>query len=43
MLSLPNPQQQAKIGLCVAIEASNDELQEQQELGGAQVAGQIPF
>jgi hypothetical protein len=35
-------QQQAKIGLSVSIEASPEELQEQQELGGAPTA-QIPF
>ncbi|KAI9746338.1 MAG: translocase of outer mitochondrial membrane [Claussenomyces sp. TS43310] len=35
--------QQAKIGLSVSIEASNEELQEQQELGVGQPAPQIPF
>lgn len=36
-------QQQAKIGLSVSIEASNEELQEQQELGNIQPAANIPF
>lgn len=38
-----NPQQQAKIGLSVSIEASNEDLQEQQEMGGEQAAANIPF
>ncbi len=36
-------QQQAKIGLSVSIEASNEDLQEQQEIGGEQAAANIPF
>ncbi|KFY07468.1 hypothetical protein V492_07112 [Pseudogymnoascus sp. VKM F-4246] len=35
--------QQAKIGLSVSIEASNEELQEQQELSMGQPMAQIPF
>jgi len=35
--------QQAKIGLSVSIEASNEELQEQQELAGGQPTANIPF
>jgi mitochondrial import receptor subunit TOM40 len=38
-----NLQQQAKIGLSVSIEASNEDLQEQQEMGGDQAAANIPF
>lgn len=36
-------QQQAKIGMAVSIEASGEELQEQQELAGAAPPAQIPF
>lgn len=36
-------QQQAKIGMAVSIEASGEELQEQQELAGGAPAAQIPF
>ena len=43
MLTYFSLQQQAKIGLSVSIEASNEELQEQQELGNIQPAAQIPF
>lgn len=35
--------QQAKIGMAVSIEASGEELQEQQELAGAAPPAQIPF
>jgi hypothetical protein len=38
-----NPQQQAKIGLSVSIEANNEDLQEQQDMGGEQAAANIPF
>jgi mitochondrial import receptor subunit TOM40 len=40
---LISPQQQAKIGLAVSIEAGSEELQEQQELAGGAAPAQIPF
>jgi mitochondrial import receptor subunit TOM40 len=43
LLISQNLQQQAKIGLSVSIEASNEDLQEQQEMGGEQAAANIPF
>ena len=43
MTRLTALEQQAKIGMAVSIEASGEELQEQQELAGAAAPAQIPF